>query len=163
MRKVLFLTLFILIFISLFVSCSDEKESIIGKTGLGGGIIFYDAGDYSNGWRYLEAAPSDLDSVCSYTDAIAKCKDYSTEVNGKVYDDWYLPSAYELNLMYVNLAKEGKGSFKDGQYYWSSDIAPSSDPEDPHAYAIRFVKDYVDIRSNLSQKGLCYVRPMRAY
>jgi len=31
----------------------------IGDTGPAGGWIFYDKGSYSDGWRYLEAAPSD--------------------------------------------------------------------------------------------------------
>lgn len=32
----------------------------IGDTGPAGGLIFYDKGYYSDGWRYLEAAPSDI-------------------------------------------------------------------------------------------------------
>lgn len=32
----------------------------IGDTGPAGGLIFYDKGFYSDGWRYLEAAPSDI-------------------------------------------------------------------------------------------------------
>lgn len=35
-------------------------EPKVGDTGPAGGIIFYDKGSYSNGWRFLEAAPSDL-------------------------------------------------------------------------------------------------------
>lgn len=32
---------------------------VLRDTGPAGGYIFYDKGDYSDGWRYLEAAPSD--------------------------------------------------------------------------------------------------------
>jgi TolB-like protein len=32
----------------------------IGETGPAGGLIFYDKGNNSDGWRYLEAAPEDL-------------------------------------------------------------------------------------------------------
>ena len=39
--------------------CGFTKPKV-GDTGPAGGIIFYDNGDYSKGWRFLEAAPSDL-------------------------------------------------------------------------------------------------------
>lgn len=35
-----------------------SKTYSIGGTGPAGGIIFYDKGSYSDGWRYLEAAPA---------------------------------------------------------------------------------------------------------
>jgi hypothetical protein len=41
-------------------SISDAiKPGIIGDTGPAGGLIFYDKGSYSEGWRYLEAMPFD--------------------------------------------------------------------------------------------------------
>jgi hypothetical protein len=38
----------------------DGKTYKIGDRGSAGGWIFYDKGNYSDGWRYLESAPEDL-------------------------------------------------------------------------------------------------------
>jgi hypothetical protein len=35
------------------------------------------------------------------------------------YDDWFLPSKAELNLMFVYLKEAGLGGFKE-DWYWSS-------------------------------------------
>ena len=147
----------------------------IGDRGPAGGWIFYDCDEDNStgnadglrssecGWRYLEAAPSDIgryafgyyrpdgtnnkmvegkssfigsgrydtEKLVEYMDidgkaysdssgtataeyAAKKCLDYS--YGG--YDDWFLPSKYELNLMYHNLHERGLGSF--ASYYWSS-------------------------------------------
>ena len=155
------------------VSCKDE-ESIIGQTGPGGGIVFYDAGGEQTStytdkdgntveyaWRYLEAAPADLSVQLSYTDAVSQCESYSTKVGSKVYDDWFLPNRYQLNLLYTNLAKDGKGSFKDLQYYWSSDKS-EKEPESK-AQAIKFKINTDAVLSKLVQTTLCNVRPIRAY
>jgi len=45
------------------------------------------------------------------------CADYSVTVSGVTYGDWYLPSKYELNLLY--LQKVAVGGFASA-YYWSS-------------------------------------------
>ena len=34
----------------------------IGSPGLAGGMVFYDRGDSAGGWRYLEAAPADMET-----------------------------------------------------------------------------------------------------
>lgn len=55
------------------------------------------------------------------------CSDYSVTVNNEYYDDWYLPSRYELQLLY-NVIGGGIPYF-----YWSSNENTSS-----LAWAVRF-------------------------
>lgn len=58
------------------------KEPALGEAGPAGGIIFYDAGNYTKGWRFLEAAPADLrmvndvPTVDSSTDGYATAERY---------------------------------------------------------------------------------------
>jgi hypothetical protein len=40
--------------------CEDQNDYVIGDAGPSDGIVFYDKGEYSNGWRYMEAAATDL-------------------------------------------------------------------------------------------------------
>lgn len=48
---------------SCYISNSPYK---VGSDGPAGGIIFYDKGKYSDGWRYLEAAPKDLSGTYGF-------------------------------------------------------------------------------------------------
>jgi hypothetical protein len=49
--------------------------------------------------------------------AAKSCSDYTVAVGGITYADWYLPSKYELNLLY--LQKVIVGGFTNS-FYWSS-------------------------------------------
>jgi len=115
--------------------------------GPAGGYIFYDKGSYSDGWRYLEAAPSDQSTGIQWyngdyettgatgtaigtgqanTTAIVAAQgagNYAAQLCNDLtlggYSDWFLPSKDELNLMYRNLQLFHVGGFAD-DYYWSS-------------------------------------------
>ncbi|MDR3192098.1 MAG: DUF1566 domain-containing protein [Treponema sp.] len=134
----------------------------IGDKGPAGGIIFFDKGTGSGGWRYLEAAPAYMETITQWgsdgnrvsgtsvsvgqgkqnTQAIVTVMQQKKE-NGTAaqacqqldqggYTDWFLPSQGELNLMYLNLKKNGWGDFSDG-WYWSS-----SEDASYEAWAQRF-------------------------
>ena len=153
------------------IELPDYSETYqIGDTGPAGGLIFFDKGYFSDGWRYLEAAPGDvgeynfgyyrkkginLDVLTSErigtgrynTDRLVKYMD----INGKAYinpsgsdtgeyaaricsdysyggyDDWFLPSLDELDLMYDNLYLFGLGSFTDERYWSSSESGGDGD------------------------------------
>ena len=155
----------------------------VGDTGPAGGIVFYDKGSFSDGWRYLEAAPVDfqisqwgleriglsgtgtaigtgkrnteliiaaLNRNNQTGRAAQLCRAYT--LNG--YNDWFLPSADELGLLYKNLKQRGLGGFAD-LLYWSS-----SQNNDHLAWGQYFD----DGRQNDVNKGNRYtVRAVRAF
>jgi hypothetical protein len=109
---------------------------------LHGGFIFYidESGEHG-----LVCAPSDLQQTsvwgnCSPSGAAGKlpgtgksntediikgCQEtltaakHCTDLVLNGYDDWFLPSVNELQLIYRNIHEKGLGGFKE-TYYWSS-------------------------------------------
>lgn len=174
---------------------APEKEYKVGDVGPAGGIIFYDKGSKTDGWRYLEAAPADLrvvggnptvdkdaegyvaapagylfgyyrktdagenlfvndkteydatkctgtaigtgkkntdllvkamgDSAYSASSGAGTTKDYAANLCSDLvynkFDDWFLPSKEELNLMYEKLCKASMGNFEEIPYWTSSE------------------------------------------
>ena len=115
---------------------------------------------------YADSSRDDKDTY-----AAKACVDYSVTKDGITYNDWFLPSRDELNLMYVNLHKNGMGSFVpsfdveyDEEYYGPFGYWSSSESSDESAWL-----QYFDDRS--SHYGSCrngrgetyYVRPIRAF
>jgi hypothetical protein len=130
----------------------DDPRYKIGDKGPAGGLIFFDKGLYSGGWRYLEAAPRDYSGeaewgadgkdvggtwgdigsgkrntqvIVDYLKEIGetgKAAQLCAALNTGGYQDWFLPSKDELDLIYKNLKAKGLGSFSDDyhNYYWSS-------------------------------------------
>ncbi|MDR3172410.1 MAG: fibronectin type III domain-containing protein [Treponema sp.] len=157
----------------------------IGKRGPAGGLIFYDKGNDSGGWRYLEAAPSDVGPAQwgayasgIYNKEVGKgrdntlgiiiksrqlgetekaaqlCNEFKVDWKGKVYDDWFLPTQGELDLMYQNLFKKELGGFKYDWYWTSSEFVSNA------AYAQQFSTGRQTSQPKTEDFG---VRPIRAF
>lgn len=63
------------------------------------------------------------------------CDDFILELDSVIYDDWYLPSREELNMMYLNRTiinevalKHGGDSFEIKRYWSSTDVDCSIKP-----------------------------------
>ncbi len=82
--------------------------------------------------------------------AAKACVNYS--LNG--YDDWFLPSEAELNLMYTNLKKNGFGNFYSSSYWSSSENSVN------YAWLQYF---HNGSQSSYGRDNSYYVRPIRAF
>ncbi|MDR1248571.1 MAG: DUF1566 domain-containing protein [Treponema sp.] len=158
-----------------------ETFPAVGDTGPGGGLVFYDKGGYSDGWRFLEAAPASAEFTVAWglyeiavsgtntgigtgkrnTEIIAgrggAAAQRCAALNTGGCRDWFLPGKDELNLMYQNLKRKGLGEFSDSLYwYWSS-----SEYDNNNAWIQRFSDGR---QGNYGVKNLPYsVRAVRAF
>jgi hypothetical protein len=96
-------------------SHAQVRSYKIGDIGPAGGYVFYDKGDDSDGWQYLEAAPPDFEFEGNWNSANDMCK--LLNING--ITGWRLPNRDELSFMYLNLKRKGLGGFGNDSY-WSS-------------------------------------------
>ncbi|MDR2717411.1 MAG: DUF1566 domain-containing protein [Treponema sp.] len=131
-------------------SAIEGKEYKVGDTGPAGGIIFYVKKDNSDGWRYLEAAPYDINVKCQW----GVYKD-SVETGGRVgdgknnsqrillalsrrptdigraaelcdrleiggFDGWFLPSLNELSTLFKAMQFLNKLGNFKKEFYWTS-------------------------------------------
>lgn len=98
---------------------------------------------------------------CKKMYAIRICEDLKIKENGVTYNDWYLPTQEELNLMYINKAKINETAIKNGgtnfadTYYWSST---------EYDYTNAWTQYFFDGKQVYSYKDYNYnVRAVRAF
>jgi len=97
------------IFALVLTGCDGSPDhGEIGKTGQGGGIIFF-----AESGEYKECSGELGDST--WNAAMTTAKNYQ----GGGYTDWHLPDRTELDLMYKNLKQNDLGGFS-GSGYWTS-------------------------------------------
>ncbi|MDR1316530.1 MAG: hypothetical protein LBK13_06615 [Spirochaetales bacterium] len=159
----------------------------IGDTGPAGGLIFYDKGNNSGGWRYLEAAPANTERTLPNFVSFRVANDkrvgagkentrtfmvvinregggvntapwYCDQLVVNGYDDWYLPAEDELLYVYNVLASNGLGDFQ-GREYWASN-------ESEATYIQRHTVDFSNgrvITYMYTSSPPCQVRAVRRF
>jgi len=144
------LILLVFIYLLLLVLSACAKTYKIGELGPAGGVVFYDKGQKTEGWRYLEVSPVEAEFTAPwgfYEVAVdgtgtgigegKKNTDILVSMTGDEGTDnasyrckqleingfkyWFLPSKQELDLMYRVLHSQNIGFFKD-DWYWSSSV-----------------------------------------
>ena len=111
----------------------------LGKKGQAG-IIFYDKGFYSDGWRYLEAAPSDYEFV-------AKCGDFSIR-------DPYIDTKTAIGTGKRNTEEIIKVLTEDGQKGMAAQLCAALDIDGYNDWFLPSRDELMAMRYNLHIRGV---------
>jgi hypothetical protein len=126
-----------------------DMQMVTLQNEFAGGIVFYDKGHYSDGWRFIEVAPVSTEVIARFgayghniigtspdigtgranTPLIVAKNIQASETNSAAqvcynltfngFSDWFLPSLDELKIMHDNLKVRQVGNFRN-DFYWSS-------------------------------------------
>jgi hypothetical protein len=161
----------------------------VGQTGPSGGIVFFDKGKNTNGWQYLEAAPSDLPNfpkwgcrgtgvVGGTTRLVGNGEENTQRINNTCpevgiaaeqcadaviggQDDWFLPSIGELELIYNNLYRRN-GYIVPNSFSSTTRYWTSTEILAETASTLSFVSFINPMEATFKSSG-ALVRPIRAY
>ena len=161
----------------------------LGENGPAGGIVFYDKGSYSNGWRYMEVSPVTLrsDSFGPYglyipgteealgsgrsnTEILVRILDRRGERNMAAqvannyslngFNDWFLPSKQELEHLYAYAYDNRMNSSAFDLHWW---FYSSSQIDNDNAWGINFSNGYIGPYRNGSGMSGPNVRAIRYF
>jgi len=88
------------------------------------------------------------------------CADYSVTVDGVTYGDWYLPSKFELNLMYQNIGPGAAAPLTNAGGFAAALYWGSSEYDGSNAWYQYFVSG---AQNNNNKRYAFYVRAARAF
>lgn len=157
-----------------------DREWKVGEPGPAGGIIVYDKGYASDGWRYLEIATEDLPGTYTAiksakivtsqevgtgpanTEALLKAtKNVSgtaalacAEYESGGYDDWFLPSKGDWDAVYDTMYSDKRLNTGKNSY-WSSSLMNTSFT---YGFSYKTKKSFTDTYTKKHR-----VRPMRQF
>ncbi|WP_319757762.1 DUF1566 domain-containing protein [uncultured Sphaerochaeta sp.] len=162
---------------------TEEATYTIGSVGPAGGLVFFDKGDASGGWQYMEAAPADTEMLARWGTTGLEVETSTNLGSGKTntqelveqdpawnetaavyctnlmaggYNDWFLPSKDELSLLFSALARTNRDTFRgEGFAYWSS-----SSYDGERAWAQGFSNG---VQGKVEKEELLVVRAVRVF
>jgi len=176
------LVVFLLISGSLF-SQEEGRTFQVGDVGPAGGIVFFDRGFTSDGWRFLEVSPPGADFEAAWSgrrqdvpgtsNALGsgrqntrliveemnrrgetqRAAQLAADLEINGFNDWFLPSLEELSQLYINRAVV---SGLHNAIYWSS-----SQHNRMSARSVDF--GWSGARTHNSKFDVRRVRPVRAF
>ena len=130
----------------------------VGNIGPSGGYVFYDKGSYSDGWRYLEAAPASAEFAAT---TLSTSSDTLRAMNVNGNTGWRLPTVDELLIMFGTLKQKELGSFQDANYWSSTYVTRWSGSS---SYLVYYVINMQNgSRNEGGGRGLLLVRAVRQF
>jgi hypothetical protein len=119
----------------------------VGDTGPAGGIIFYDKGNSSGGWRYLEAAPAETETAAFFAPETASSIVSNAELRASLKNPVGSGKINSQNLMETATTKGGGG------FGWAVQICDELSVNGFDDWYLPSIDELNYLYGNVSRKG----------